>query len=206
MKCLVILLVLTSFYAHGSPKELLKCLGAEEKEFHAKKEIGPLYDLNQRMLAEMVQIPNANIAPAEISEICAKSSSPSSKLLELTLAKGKNIFVIPENIPGMQKQMTEGMIEDYIEISKELLLNYIGQIQALSPTPDCLNDAIKGLKEFYIDVKHLQEDVDVEKLFEKHDRKIFSELRTYPTAYKRCREELLKKKPKSGSTPSAKNL
>ena len=58
MKWFVIVFLLNSAAAFGRTPELLKCLGAEEKAFHLKKDTGPSYDLNQRLIAEIIQIPN----------------------------------------------------------------------------------------------------------------------------------------------------
>jgi endonuclease V-like protein UPF0215 family len=38
-------------------RQILKCLGEEEKRFHLNKEVGPIYDLNQRLISEMIQTP-----------------------------------------------------------------------------------------------------------------------------------------------------
>jgi hypothetical protein len=48
MKCLVIFLTLTFTVAAiarpARDRQILKCLGEEEKRFHLKKEVGPVYD------------------------------------------------------------------------------------------------------------------------------------------------------------------
>lgn len=205
MKCIVILIQLLFLgQAFAQAPTLLKCLGAEEKRIHLNKSLGPLYDLNQRLIAEMVQIPHAQIQPTELQAVCnASKHSESWKLLELSIVKGKNLFFIPESISGMQRQMTIGMIEDYVEASKEILLNFISQIQTLSPTPTCLKEEVPALDKFFIEVKYLQEDVEIKKIFEPADKKIFESLKNYPGAFERCSARL-KKKLKSKSTPRPK--
>ena len=195
MKCFVIILNLLMFSsAWGQSSALLKCLGNEEKRLHLAKSLGPLYDLNQRLIAEMIQIPNAQVQSSELSIICSQTKfSESWKLLEASITKGKSLFFIPENINGMQRQMTIGMIEDYREAAKEILLNFISQIQAQSPTPECLKEEIPELNNFFIEIKYLQEDVDIQKIFEGKDKKIFEKLKDYPQAFDKCRERLKKK-------------
>ncbi|HXH76316.1 MAG TPA: hypothetical protein VNJ08_15195 [Bacteriovoracaceae bacterium] len=198
MKWFVIALLFSSVVSARSP-ELLKCLGTEEKNFHLKKDIGPSYDLNQKMIAEILQVPNATIDQQSLKEICGAKGKESWKLLQLSLTKGKKIFVISESLEGMQMDMTNGMIDDYLEATREILLNLIAQIQALAPTPDCLTQEIPTLGLFFQDLKYLQEEVDTAKLFKGRDEKIFNALRSYPKAIKRCQERL-KKKLKSAST------
>ncbi len=201
MKCIVIL----AFIAFSLPtlasgeRELLKCLGQEEKEFHLKKDTGPLYDLNQRLIAEMIQIPQADISGDALKQICSKSGlSVSWKLLESSIQKGKGLFTIAAGTPGMQAQMTNGMIEDYIEATKEILLNFISAIQTLSPTPTCLKEEIPELDKFFTDIKYLQEDVDIKTIFQGRDLKIFEKLKGYKAAFKKCHDKAnVKKKPKS---------
>ncbi len=95
--------------------------------------------------------------------------------------------------------MTKGMIDDYMEGTREILLNFINQIQMLSPTPTCLKEEIPELNNFFIEIKYLQEDVDLKQIFEGKDEKIFEKLKNYPLAFEKCRADL-KKKAKSKST------
>ncbi len=196
---MVIILILFSFQSWAKSPELLKCLGAEEKRLHLEKNTGPIYDLNQRLIAEMVQIPDAIIDANAFKKICSPDGSESLKLLQLTITQGKSLFKIPSNVVGMQRQIAQGMIDDYVETSKEILLNLITQIQVLSPTPHCLEEEIPLLKNFFYEIKHLQEEVDIAQIFRGRDTKIFDELKNYPKYFQRCLARL-KKKPKSGST------
>lgn len=197
MKCLVI----TGLFCLSLPllavrdeRQLLKCLGAEEKQFHLKKETGPLYDLNQRMISEMIQIPKAELDQEYFDQICSKDSySPSLILLELSIKKGPEIFNVPDSLGKAQKQMAVGMVDDYIEATKEIFLNLITQIQAQAPSPTCLKEEIPELDNFFSDIKYLQEDVDMKAIFAKRDVKIFRKLKSYPQAFDKCRERIKKK-------------
>ena len=185
-------------------REILKCLGEEEKRFHLKKETGPIYDLNQRLIAEIIQVPKAELVKEHFLTICSgENFSESWKLLELSIKLGKNIFIIPSNVTGIQRSMTEGMIEDYVEATREILLSFIAQIQSISPTPNCLKEEIPELDQFFNEIKYLQEYIDTKKIFEVKDQKIFEKLKHYPQAFEKCRSRL-KKKLKSESKAAPK--
>lgn len=185
-------------------RQILKCLGEEEKRFHLKKETGPVYDLNQRLIAEIIQIPRVEVTPEDLRTICSTGQfSESWKLLELSIKEGKNLFVIPKDVQGMQRSITEGMIDDYVDATRETLLTFIAQIQAASPTPNCLKEEIPQLENFFTEIKYLQEDVDLKTLFKGKDQKIFEKLKGYPQAFEKCRGRI-KKKPKSESTDALK--
>ncbi len=199
MKLLLTLVLLLTTEARAA-NLLLTCLGAEERRLHQEKSSGPFYELNQRMTAEMVQIPDVTVTPEAYGMIChSKTHSESLKLLELSLRKGGSLFIIPKKITGLQRSITQGMINDYVEISKEIFLSFISQIQTLSPTPQCLHEEIPALGQFFFEIKHLQVDVDMQKIMAGKDGKIFDEMKDYAPAFERCRERL-KKKTKPSST------
>lgn len=193
------MLTLTAMAASARDRQILKCLGEEEKRFHLKKEVGPVYDLNQRLIAEMIQIPDTEITQEDYLIVCTgQKFSESWKLLEQSIVKGKNLFVIPKHVEGMQRAITQGMIDDYVEATKEILLNFISQIQSQAPTASCLKEEIPELDQFFTEIKYLQEDVDMQVLFKGKDLKIFEKLKNYPLAFEKCRARLKKKaKPSS---------
>jgi hypothetical protein len=203
--------VITSFFfisfnsfATRDERQLIKCLGEEEKRFHLKKETGPLYDLNQRLISEMVQIPKAELDVEYFTEMCGKQSrSPSLKLLELSIRFGKEVFDVPPEIHGSQRQMAQGMIDDYLESTKEIFLQFMTQIQVQAPTSTCLKEEIPLIDAFFTDIKYLQEDVDMKKIFKGRDVQIFKKLVGYPQAFERCRARI-KKKLKSESKAAPK--
>lgn len=207
MKCLVIItLFLISLAAFGTrdERQLLKCLGEEEKAFHLNKDTGPLYDLNQRLIAEMIQIPKAELEVSYFQQMCGKGSgSAALKLLELSLREGKEIFNVPNEVHGSQRQIAQSMIDDYIEQTKDIFLKFISQIQALAPTPTCLKEEIPEIEAFFIDIKYLEEDIDMKRIFKGRDLPIFKKLVNYPQAFDRCRARI-KKKPSSASKVSPK--
>jgi len=207
MKCFVIIcLFLVSFntFATRNERQLLKCLGQEEKQFHLKKDTGPLYDLNQRLISEMIQIPKAELDAKFFNQMCDKQSrSPSLKLLELSITEGKSIFEVPPELESSQKEVAQGMIDEYIDSTKEIFLKFMTQIQTIAPSASCLNEEIPEIEAFFIDIKYLEEDVSMKQIFAGRDVKIFNKLLDYPHVFKRCRARI-KKKLKSASKPAAK--
>ena len=205
-KCVILMSILFSApsFSVTDDRQILKCLGKEEKRFHLKKETGPIYDLNQRLIGELLQVPKVELSPEDYVAVCSgEKFSESIKLLELSIKKGKSLFTIPKEITGIQRSMTEGMIEDYSEATRDILLNFISQIQAVSPGPKCLKEEIPELDTFFNEIKYLQEDVDMRTIFEGKDERIFNQLENYPLAFEKCRARL-KKKARSASKEAPK--
>ncbi len=203
---LALILIFTTTFSHARSldRKVLKCLGEEEKRFHLKKESGPFYDLNQRLISELIQIPRVEITHEDYLTACTgENKSEAWKLLELSLKKGRDLFVIPKDVQGMQRGITESMIEDFLNGSKDLLLNFVAQIQTLSPTPTCLQEEIPELDAFFTEIKYLEEDVDVKLLFQGKDQRILDRVKSYPLAFEKCRARL-KKKTKSVSVEDPK--
>lgn len=207
MKCFVMIFTfLLSAPLWARDGQILKCLGEEEKRFHLKKETGPVYDLNQRLIAEMIQIPRIELDPDNYLAICAgQKFSESWKLLEHSIKFGKEMFIIPDDVIGMQREMTKGMIDDYVEATREILLTFISQIQTISPTPTCLKEEIPQLDKFFNEIKYLQEDVDMKVIFKGRDKTIFDKLKNYPLAFEKCAKKLERdKKRKTQPKPAQK--
>jgi hypothetical protein len=200
---LIIFCISLPLAAIAQKNRLLQCLGAEEKRLHQAKDTGPFYDLNQKVIGELIQIPQAEVSNEDFKYICGSPEpSESWKVLKLSIQKGKSLFIPAAGVTGIQKQIAEGMVEDYLESTKGILINFINQIQALSPTPNCLLEEIPKLGEFFRDIKYLEEDVDMKIIFKNRDEEIFLQLKKYPEAFQRCRDRL-KKKPRSESTTEA---
>lgn len=204
MKWFVIALIFTSFECLAkTDSPLLVCLGKEEKNFHLSKKQGPIYELNQKLISEIIQIPSVQLEPKDLFQICEKSVSPSIKLLSLTLSRGEDLFKISEDAPESQRLIARGMIKDFVEISREIFLNFVSSIQTMAPTPHCIEEEIPELKKLFSDLKYLQDEVEVRKLFEVKEIQIFEKLQSYQEVFQRCLART-KKKLKSGSKPALK--
>lgn len=181
------------------------CLGNEERKFHLEKLTGPIFDLNQRLISEMVQLPKVEIKPVFLKEICKKDDElpVSWKLLSYSITEQKALFEIPQDVQGMDRDVASGMIEEYLDGTRETLINFISQIQMLSPTPDCLKNEIPELDQFFTEIKYLQDEIDLKTIFKGKDQKIFKKLKTYQRAFDKCQARL-KKKAKPASTSRSK--
>lgn len=191
MKYLVIVILALNSAALFAKTDILKCLGNEEKRFHLNKRQGPVYDLNQKLISEIVQIPGAQLKPEVLRDVCRPGQfSESWRILEHTLKKGKSIFIFPNKANA---ELASGMVDDYIEASREILVGFITAIQTQAPSADCLKQEIPKLDEFFFKIKALQEDVDMKQIFDQYDLKIFEQLKSYPQAFERCQRRLKKK-------------
>ena len=200
----MLILLFTTLPVLARDLRLLKCLGEEEKRFHQKKDTGPIFDLNKRLISEILQIPNVRVVPDDLKAIC-DSKNESWNLLHASMIKTKKLFIIPSEVTGMQKEVTLGMIDDYVDATKEIFLSLIAQIQTKSPTPTCLTEEIPELEAFFTDIKYLQEDIDIQTIFKGRDQKIFDKLKNYRSAFKACKSRIkIKKKASSPSTSEPK--
>lgn len=164
---------------------------------HENKESGPLFQLNQRLISELVQIPGLRINRVDYRRICGQGNE-SLKLLEQILIQGKSLFINTQQ--GMRRSITDGMIDDFIISSKEIFLNFISSIQMISPTPHCLNQHIPELPKLLERIKYLEDEVELQKIFGNKDLEIFKKLQDYPLYFKACEEA--KRTDKSGSNDS----
>lgn len=206
IKLFMMMIIFGNFISKASSqnKDILKCLGNEEKSFHKMKKSGPIYELNQKLIAEIIQIPELQLKSDFFSLICLKSQeSPSLNLLEYSVLRGEMIFSASKESTELQKSMSKSMTQDYLESSREILLSLISSIQTLSPTPHCLEENFPELKDFFVELKYLQEDYDLSKIFKGKEADIFKMIKHYPNIFKGCQKRL-KKKLKSSSTEEPK--
>lgn len=197
MKFIYILLLLFSLPTWSSSQGILRCLGLEEARFHKNKETGPLFNLNQKLISELVQIPGLRINQVDYRRICGQGNE-SLNLLEQILIQGKSLFINTQE--GMRRSITQGMIDDFVIGSKEIFLNFVSQIQMISPSADCLNKHIPALPKLLEEIKYLEDEVDIQKIFGKKDLAIFRRLQDYPVYFKAC--EKSKSTETSGSKTS----
>ena len=198
MKFIYTLLLLSTTNLYAATPGILRCLGIEEARLHEQKLTGPIFNLNQRLISELIQIPGVTIHQVDLRRICSGNDHESLKLLEQVLVQGKSLFINTQT--GMQKSITQGMIDDFIVSSKEIFLNFVSQVQMLSPTPNCLNNNIPKLAKLLEEIKYLEDEVDISQIFAKKEIDIFNRLRDYPLYFKDC--EKAKSTDKSESKPS----
>lgn len=185
MKFIYGILLFLSPPSWSQSQGVLRCLGIEEARLHENKESGPIFQLNQKLISELVQIPGARINQVDFRRICGQGNE-SLKLLEQILIQGKSLFINTQQ--GMRKSITQGMIDDFIVSSKEIFLNFTSSIQMISPTPDCLNKHIPELPKLLEQIKYLEDEISIQQIFGDKDLKIFKKLQDYPLYFKACEE------------------
>ena len=198
MKFIYTLLLLSTTNLYAESSSILRCLGIEEARLHEQKVTGPIFNLNQRLISELIQIPGVRINQVDLRKICSGKDHESLKLLEQILIQGKSLFINTQ--AGLQKSITQGMIDDFIIGSKEIFLNFVSQVQMLSPTPNCLNNNIPKLPKLLDEIKYLEDEVDISQIFARKELDIFNRLKNYPLYYRAC--EKAKSTDKSGSKAS----
>lgn len=200
---LVLSLLSVSAWAR-SPRpasRLLVCLGAQEKAFHKQKATGAFYDLNQRLISELLQTQGVDGTPALLAQICKKTERSSIDLLEAMLLDPNGWYVIKTGTTGLTRELMKEMAST----APEMLLTFLSALQTEAPTPDCLEKHIPGLKALNEEVKFLQEEMDLSKITNKKSRlsKIFAGIQRSEEIFAVCASEKSKKTDKGAGNPSA---
>ena len=180
------------------------CLGAQEKRFHQTKAAGAFYDLNQRLIGELIQTSGVEGRPALLKQVCRNNEKSSLHLLEAMLLDPKGWYVLKQN-SGTMGELTKELVRELNQTAPELLLNFLAGLQMQSPTPECLEKNIPGISKLNDEVKWLQEEVDLEKITNKRTRlaKIFAGIQKVDSYFEACAKEKSKKTAKPAGKPSA---
>lgn len=193
-----------SAFERVSASRLLMCLGAQEKRFHQTKATGAFYDLNQRLIGELIQASGVEGQSALLKQVCRNNEKASLHLLEAMLLDPKGWYVLKQT-SGTLGELTKELVRELNQAAPELLLNFLAGLQMQSPTPDCLEKNIPGISKLNDDVKWLQEEVDLEKITNKKTRlvKIFAGIQKMDSYFEACAKEKSKKTAKPAGKPSA---
>lgn len=194
--------------SHATPKapasQLLKCLGMQEKVFHQKKLSGALYELNQRMIAELVQLSGIDGNSSIVDQVCRSQREGALYLLEAILLDANNWYIIRAQSSSLGTSLSQELVKELNLSGPELLLNFLGLLQMESPTLDCLEKNIPGVGQLYLEVKWLQEEIDIHKIAGKKSRlaKIFAGIHRSGNYFEACAKEKSKKTEKEAAKPS----
>lgn len=199
------LLETSSARLKAPPSELLRCLGQQEKVFHAEKATGALYDLNQKMIAELVQLSGVDGTPLLVKEVCRSQGKGALYLLEAILLDANQWYLIRPQTSALGGALSAELVKELNSSGPELLLSFLGALQMESPTPDCLEKNIPGVSQLYFEVKWLQEEIDLQKIAGKKKRlaKIFGGIHRAETYFAACAREKSKKMERPAGKPSA---
>jgi len=176
---------------------VLVCLGQEELLLHQKKEVGPVYKLNQYLIGELASANQIAFRKKFIDAICqSKDFSPSVNLLRLILIEGKSLYIFKGDV--FQKAMEESTIDNFIDNIPEVFFKYLSSLQALTPHHKCLKNYISHLDYFQTRYRYLGEELS-NKIFEEDKSKIkviFEDLKNLDQILIKCKDLALKDKPK----------
>lgn len=200
---LLLLSLASSAQAPGS--RLVKCLAVQEAQFHRRKATGAFFDLNQRMLAELVQVVGVEAAPALLSTVCRSRGTGALHLLEALLLDPGDWYVLSAQNNPLGTSLSRELVRELNATAPELLLSFLSQLQMQAPTPDCLERHVPGLAQLYQNVKWLQEEVELGKLTNKRKQLagLFAKIHRIDEIYQRCAQEKTKNTATGAAKPSA---
>lgn len=197
MKCLFVLLFTLCTTASLFANEVIKCLGKEELRLHKQKNTGPQYKLNQLFINEFASNSDLIIKGSFQKQICEmKNHAPSVTILKLLLIQGKNIFDLSSEFgrSGIIGYKIE-RINNLLSRIAHIFFNYIGNLQALAPTHDCLRKYIPEIRHFEDRFKYLEEEYSAKELLSetKKFERIFNKLKSLKSIYQLCERDYKKR-------------
>ncbi len=139
----------------SSIEAVVKCLGREESKIHKNRLGGPVYELNQRLISELIMFNKIELVPAMAKDICRNDDTVfgSVKLLEYLVKNDGNVFVIPKKLSALDKEIYRATVNEFLDLIPEIFYNYVSHVQAASARPSCLEDHIPQIKELNRDIK-----------------------------------------------------
>lgn len=202
MKKLIIIMMLSistvfAFANNNSIESLIKCLGNEEGKIHKNRIGGAIYELNQRLISELIMFQKINIDPQVKNHVCNnKKYSSSVLLLEQLISMGPSMFSIPSEVGELDREFYMSSVHEFFDLIPEIFFLYVGQLQAATSKHDCLEKNIPELKKLIFDMKALEQDIPAKKLI-RQDRRgeiIMKKLRKFSKIEETCRKEVEKEK------------
>ncbi len=183
---------------------LLQCLGAQEQRFHQQKASGAFYELNQKLIGELIQAHGVDGNASLLKQLCSQNPKSAIHLLEAMLLDRQHWYIIHPSGNNMQDSINRELIRELAQGAPELLLGFLSSLQAEAPTADCLEKHIPGISRLYNEVKWLQEEVDLRKITTKKSRllKIFAGIQRSEEFFQLCAIEKSKKTSKGAGKPS----
>lgn len=184
------------FAGNNTVERLVKCLGKEEAKIHKNKLGGAVYELNQRLISELIMFNKIEMVPEYIEDICSgKGKTPASvKVLEYLVSAQEKFFYIPKGLPAVDKEILGATVTELLDLVPEIFYMYISHVQAASARHACLEDHITALKELNRDIKALEQDIPARKLMARNKMatKVMAGLRDIESIWKKCDQELKK--------------
>jgi hypothetical protein len=181
--------------------QALVCLGHEEEKLHKAKNVGAVYQFNQKMVSELIMLKHVNLKAEYVDLIC-KAVSPSMEFFILFAEKGREIFYIESKLPKNFEMMGRAHIEDLEERIPDLFNELITIMQAMSTYPHCLKEEIPELEKYFYQKTYLEEDISIKDWLKKTKLvpQVGRKLKNISSILKKCdaKEAQLRKKNRSG--------
>lgn len=195
MKLFLILILLFPSLAFGARKPvnaILKCLGEEEKQLHKHHSTGPLYNLNQKLIASLIRANDVPVKSFYVKQICDnKVFAPSVAMLKLLVVEGNKIFLLPpDNNTVTHLFFEKRAIQDLVDEGPELLLNYFASLQAITANATCLTEEIPEYNKLLEKMRYLEGEISYKALLHQDNltEKIFKALSKFDQYVQRCKE------------------
>ncbi len=172
------ILLAHSASAKSKAKDVLFCLGQEEKIYHTKKVGGALPKINQNLISEFVQISETlEIKKKYLNLICNGTPYPPSiSLLYYMLKYQEEIFHSSAQKGDIVKiSLDKSTIEDLITMGSFQFIKLINLIQAQYKKPGCLLEHIPEMKPLYYRAGIIMQFVGI--------RKLLSEIKNFDHAF-----------------------
>lgn len=176
--------------------QITQCLGAEEKLIHEAKNKGAAYQINQLLLSIFINLPNINLKKNYYQQLCQNVEIGTSLVfLDLIFRNYNLLFTYAKS--ENEKFVKLEDIAELINKLPELFNQYLLEIKTNSPTHDCLENHIKELADFYIQIRYLEEDSNFKVIADKNKQliKILDQLKNKDLFFEECSKN--KEKPKT---------
>jgi hypothetical protein len=193
MRLLLAMILISASTANAKPKKIMECLGAEEFKYHKNKVTGPLYKLNNVMISYFLQFPSiVELRPKYYQRVCnKKDESPALGLLKEAYQHRDKIFRITNLKDDQDVLIAKNQISQFTQALPTLVLNLIRDVQAQAPSAGCIEKHVPGLRDFFYEIKYLQEEINPQQLFDKRQEIVlfFNSLPKLNDYYEKCWKE-----------------
>ena len=188
MKIVLILTILAPLTWGAPVNPLLKCLAQEEAQIHQQKLYNHRYHLNQEFFNSLASDAYVYLKEDLFERICQKNAhfGPAENLLFILLTEGQKAFSFKEENYHLQK----ASVSNLLELLPQLLFQYLSNLQAQAPTPDCLEKNIPEAKYFMEQFRYLEGEIPTSQILGNKDkiRRLFEALKNYQQMFNRCQK------------------
>jgi hypothetical protein len=199
------LLTLSCFARERVKNQALICLGKEEERLHRAKNVGAIYQFNQKMISELIMLKHVTLKPEYVDQIC-KAKIPSLEFFTLFAEHSREIFNIEGNLPKNFMLMGLAHIEDLEDRIPDLFNELITIMQSLSEYPHCLKEEMPELESYFYQRTYLEEDISIKDWLKKKKLvpQVARKLKNMDKILKSCEAKAVRWKKKNQSDGESK--